>query len=70
MMTIAELPEYQRRAAKLLADAERRAVIDYLAVHPKAGDLMEGTGGVRKLRWGPRRTRQERRRACHLLLPQ
>jgi hypothetical protein len=27
-------------------------VVDYLAAHPKAGDLMEGTGGVRKLRWG------------------
>ena len=24
----------------------------YLAAHPNAGDLMEGTGGVRKLRWG------------------
>lgn len=24
----------------------------YLAAHPKAGDLMEGTGGVRKLGWG------------------
>ena len=26
--------------------------MNYLAAHPKAGDLMEGTGGVRKLRWG------------------
>lgn len=26
--------------------------MDYLAANPKAGDLMEGTGGVRKLRWG------------------
>lgn len=26
-------------------------MIDYLSVHPKAGDLMEGTGGIRKLRW-------------------
>jgi hypothetical protein len=25
--------------------------VDYLAAHPKAGDLMEGTGGVRKMRW-------------------
>jgi hypothetical protein len=25
--------------------------VDYLAAHPKAGDLMQGTGGVRKLRW-------------------
>jgi hypothetical protein len=27
-------------------------IVNYLAAHPKAGDLMEGTGGVRKLRWG------------------
>ena len=26
-------------------------MISYLAEHPKAGDVMEGTGGVRKLRW-------------------
>ncbi|WP_298233119.1 type II toxin-antitoxin system RelE/ParE family toxin [uncultured Azohydromonas sp.] len=52
MMTVAELPEYLRRASKLLGDDDRRAVVEYLAAHPKAGDLIEGTGGVRKLRWG------------------
>ena len=52
LLTIAELPEYLRSAAKLLADTERRAIIDHLAAHPAAGDLIEGTGGVRKLRWG------------------
>lgn len=26
--------------------------MDYLAYHPLAGDLIQGTGGVRKLRWG------------------
>lgn len=52
MITVAELPEYMRRADKLLSDAERRDVVDYLATHPKAGDVMEGTGGIRKLRWG------------------
>ncbi len=51
LLTVAELPEYLRTTAKLLADADRRAVVDYLAAHPKAGDLIEGTGGVRKLRW-------------------
>lgn len=51
LLTVAELPEYLRTAGKLLADADRRAVVDYLAAHPKAGDLIEGTGGVRKLRW-------------------
>jgi hypothetical protein len=24
---------------------------DFLAAHPRAGDMMEGTGGIRKLRW-------------------
>lgn len=52
MQTIAELPEYIRCAEKLLSPSERSDVVSYLAAHPKAGDLMEGTGGVRKLRWG------------------
>lgn len=52
MLTIAEVPEYIRRAEKLLTEEERREIVDYLAANPKAGDLMEGTGGVRKLRWG------------------
>ncbi|QNP47780.1 type II toxin-antitoxin system RelE/ParE family toxin [Diaphorobacter aerolatus] len=48
---IAELPTYTRLADKLLNTDERQDLIDYLAEHPKAGDVMEGTGGVRKLRW-------------------
>lgn len=51
LLTVAELPEYLRTAGKLLAEADRRAVVEYLAAHPKVGDLIEGTGGVRKLRW-------------------
>jgi hypothetical protein len=51
MQTIAETPEYIRRAENLLLEDERRDVLHYLAEHPKSGDLMEGTGGVRKLRW-------------------
>jgi mRNA-degrading endonuclease RelE of RelBE toxin-antitoxin system len=49
--TIAELPEYIKRADYLLTESERKGVIDYLSEHPKAGALMEGTGGIRKLRW-------------------
>ena len=48
---IAELPSYTRLADKLLSTEERQDLINYLADHPKAGDVMEGTGGVRKLRW-------------------
>ncbi len=52
MLTVAETPEYIRRAGSLLNPEERREIINYLANRPKAGDLLEGTGGVRKLRWG------------------
>lgn len=48
---IAELPTYSRLAEKLLSAEERQDLINHLAEHPKAGDIMEGTGGVRKLRW-------------------
>jgi hypothetical protein len=50
--TIAETSEYIRTAMRLLTEEERDDVIRYVAAHPKAGDLIEGTGGVRKLRWG------------------
>jgi hypothetical protein len=51
LLTVAELPEYLRAAAKLLVDDDRRAIIEHLSARPTAGDLVEGTGGVRKLRW-------------------
>lgn len=51
LITVAEMPEYIRRAARLLSRPERSDVIDYVAATPKAGDLIQGTGGVRKLRW-------------------
>lgn len=52
LTVVAELPEYIRRANALLNDLERKAVVDFLAANPRAGDMMEGTGGIRKLRWG------------------
>ena len=51
LITVAELPEYIRRAERLLSESERKDIVDYLAAHPKAGDLIQGTGGIRKLRW-------------------
>ena len=51
MQTIIELPEYLKQADKLLSNSERQSIINYLAVHPSAGAIMQGTGGIRKLRW-------------------
>lgn len=49
--TVAETPEFFRRAAHLLSPVEREALVLALAMNPLAGDLIRGTGGVRKLRW-------------------
>jgi hypothetical protein len=51
LITVAELPEYVRCAERLLSMAERTEVVSYLAAKPKAGILLQGTGGIRKLRW-------------------
>ena len=51
MHTVVELPEYLSRAERLLSERARVDLVDYLAGHPKAGVVMQGTGGIRKLRW-------------------
>lgn len=51
LITVAELGEYLQRARKLLSESERQDIVNYVAAFPKAGDLITGTGGVRKLRW-------------------
>ncbi len=51
MQTIVELPEFQRKAEKLLKSSEKQSIINYLALHPAAGVLIRETGGIRKLRW-------------------
>ena len=52
LVTVVETPEFIARTDRLMADEDRQALIDYLARNPTAGDLVPGTGGVRKLRWG------------------
>ena len=52
LQSIAELSAFTRRADKLLSSHEQLELISYLAEYPTAGDIMEDTGGVRKLRWG------------------
>ncbi|MEJ1360231.1 MAG: type II toxin-antitoxin system RelE/ParE family toxin [Candidatus Sedimenticola sp. (ex Thyasira tokunagai)] len=51
METIVELPEFSRRAASLISESEKQGIINYLAAHPHAGAIMQGTGGIRKFRW-------------------
>lgn len=46
-----ETPTFTRHASKLFTDDEKVELINLLATDPLAGDVMPGTGGVRKLRF-------------------
>ena len=50
-VSVVETPEFLAATRKLMNDDERALLVDYLAYNPTAGDLIPGTGGVRKLRW-------------------
>lgn len=49
MQTVIQ-PKSFLTAAKAAGMWEREALVDYVAANPTAGDLMQGTGGCRKLR--------------------
>jgi len=51
MITVAETKAFQRQVRELLSVREKEDLINYLAEHPGAGALLQGTGGIRKLRW-------------------
>jgi hypothetical protein len=50
-ITVVESREFLIATNKLMDDEERSALVDYLAYNPTAGDVIPGSGGVRKLRW-------------------
>jgi len=54
-MSVVETREFLSAIRKLMSDEKRALLVDYLAYHPAAGDLIRGTGGVRKLRWSKRK---------------
>lgn len=51
MRTVIETEVFQRYAASLWDDGEREQFIAWIAANPLAGDVIPGTGGLRKVRW-------------------
>jgi hypothetical protein len=52
MQTVVETTIFIRRAERLLTRGEHDDLISFLAAHPEAGEVIVGTGGVRKVRFG------------------
>lgn len=50
-IAITELPPFSKKAAKILDKEELNALHLYLIQHPGKGEVIPGTGGIRKLRW-------------------
>jgi hypothetical protein len=46
------MPEFLAATKKLMDDEERAELVEYLAYNPTVGDVIPGSGGVRKMRWG------------------
>lgn len=51
-ITVAETQGFMRAASRIWSEEELAALVDHLAHNPEDGDIIPGTGGVRKLRWG------------------
>jgi hypothetical protein len=49
--TVVETPLFQRLADDYWTEEERSSFISFIAGHPEAGDVVPGSGGVRKMRW-------------------
>jgi hypothetical protein len=51
MVTLVEFDNFTRFAAKHLSTDENDALKSFLSAKPEEGIIIQGTGGIRKLRW-------------------
>jgi hypothetical protein len=49
--TVVQLPKFETKATTLIGSTGIEALAEHLAVHPDAGFVIPGAGGVRQLRW-------------------
>ena len=51
MVTIVELASFKKAVKKLLSEESIDNLKLFLSENPTAGDMIKGTGGLRKIRW-------------------
>ncbi len=67
MVEFFETPAFTQHLHRYLTDDEYARVQQFLAANPEAGDVMPGTGGFRKLRWGDERRGKGRRGGLRII---
>lgn len=45
------LKGFRKAVKKLFSEADMAALVEFLSANPEKGDVIAGTGGLRKLRW-------------------
>ena len=60
-------PAFERHRATHLDDSAFRALQDVLIANPNAGDVIEGTGGLRKIRFSDSRRRKGKRAGLRII---
>ena len=51
LVVFIETSTFTKQLPRHLDDVSYAALQAFLSVHPEAGDLIRGTGGIRKIRW-------------------
>jgi hypothetical protein len=51
MLTVIETPMFSKLWPAYWSEDGRGAFAAFIAAHPDEGDVVQGTGGVRKVRW-------------------
>lgn len=65
--TFVELPSFQRLRAEYFDDASFRALQGELMKDPEAGDVIKGTGGLRKVRYADDRRGKGKRSGLRVI---
>lgn len=50
MQTVVETPGFLKAAEAIFTDSEREQIVTMIAADPECGDLIQGTGGFKKVR--------------------
>lgn len=52
MLTVVETPSWLKIAEKLFTQEERDSIVTMISADPECGEIIPGTGGFRKVRFG------------------
>ena len=66
-MVFVEAPAFTRHISEYLDDDQHRLLQIELAGNPEAGDVIQGTGSFRKLRWADTRRGKGRRGGLRII---